>query len=254
MPYIQVGDESLFYAARPGGRPNVVLIHGAGGSHLVWPAELRHWSGATVYALDLPAHGKSGGRGRTSVVDYAGVVAGWLAALALERAVVVGHSMGGAIAQQLALDYPACVAGVILVATGARLRVLPAILEGLLADYESTLDLINQYAWGPDTPAELVRRGREHLAQANAQVTHGDYVACNTFDVMNRLQDITAPALVIGGTADQLTPVKYATKLAESIPGAQLCLIEGAGHMVMLEKPAQVVQAVADFLDHLPPG
>jgi len=156
--------------------------------------------------------------------------------------------MGGAIAQQLALDHPARVAGLILVATGARLRVAPAIMEGVLVDYDTALDTITAYAWGPQAPEELVRLGRAQLAQVSAQVAHGDYTACNAFDVMGRLGQITAPTLIVSGTADRLTPAKYAAKLAEDIPNAQLGLIENAGHMVMLEQPEQVGQAVIKFL------
>ncbi len=257
MPYVQVGSDRLFYAFAKGtphgalqvAEPIVVLIHGAGGSHLEWPAELRQMSGVTVYALDLPAHGKSEGQGRTSIVDYADLVIGFLDALQIERAIFAGHSMGGAIAQQLALSYPSRTLGLVLVATGARLRVAPAVLNGVLADYDAALDLITSYAWGPDAPKELVRLGRYNMAQVDAQVAYGDYVACNTFDVMEHLGQIAAPTLVVSGTADQLTPVKYATTLAERITGARLHLVENAGHMVMLEQPTQVAQAVSDFLN-----
>ena len=65
MPYIQVNDEELFYAetSSPNARLTMVLVHGAGENHLAWPAELRRVDGVTVYALDLPGHGKSGGKG-----------------------------------------------------------------------------------------------------------------------------------------------------------------------------------------------
>lgn len=253
MPYIRVGDEDLFYAVNRSEprRLDVVLIHGAGGSHLVWPAQLRRLTGATVYALDLPAHGKSAGRPRASIGEYAGALMGWLDALPIERAVLVGHSMGGAIAQQIGLDYPQRAGGLVLIATGARLRVAPAFLEGLLTDYDRTLDAINSYAWGPQTPETMIRHGRQHMAQANPQATQADFAACNAFDGVERLGQITAPTLVISGAADQLTPPKYAVKLAEGIAGAQLRLLENAGHMVMLEQPDQVAQAVSDFLDTL---
>ncbi len=250
MPYSAVGNERLFYAVnRPlaGSELNLVLVHGAGGSHLVWPAQLRRLNHAVVYALDLPAHGKSEGQGRASIDEYAEVVVNWLDALHIERAVLAGHSMGGAIAQRIALNFPARAAGLILIATGARLRVAPALLSGLRADYDATLQTINSYAWGPATPEPLIRQGSHYLAQTNAQVTYGDYVACDTFDAIQQVGQITAPTLVMGGTADQLTPAKYATRLAESIPGARLHLIEQAGHMIMLEQPDQVAQAVNDF-------
>jgi pimeloyl-ACP methyl ester carboxylesterase len=250
MPLIHVHDEELFYAeARsPNSQLTMVLVHGAGENHLVWPAQLRRVEGVTVHALDLPGHGKSGGRGRASVADYVEVVHGSLDALGVERAVISGHSMGGAITQLFALTYPARTAGLILVATGAKLRVLPEILTGIVTDTEVTLDLVTRFAWGPNAPEQMVQLGRAQLADTSPQVMADDYAACDVFDVRERLGQITAPTLVIGGTADQLTPPKYATFLTEKIPGARLAMIEGAGHMVMLEQPDQVARHMEQFL------
>ena len=250
MPYIQVNDEELFYAetSSPNARPMMVLVHGAGGNHLAWPAQLRRVDGVTVHALDLPGHGKSGGRGRATVADYAQIVRGFLDTLGVERAVITGHSMGGAIAQQFALTYPARAAGLILVATGAKLRVAPPILSGILTDTEATLDLVTRFAWGPDAPEPMVQLGRAQMAETRPEVMAGDYAACDAFDVRERLGQIAAPALVIGGTADQMTPLKHAEFLAQRIPGAKLAKIEGAGHMVMLEQPELVARHVEQFL------
>jgi len=259
MPFINVNDEELFYAetSSPDDWLTMALIHGAGENHLAWPAELRRVDGVTVHALDLPGHGKSGGKGRSSVGDYVEVVRGFLDALNVERAVITGHSMGGAIAQQFALTWPARTAGLILVATGAKLRVFPQILEGILTDTEATLDLVNRFAWGPNAPEQLVQLGRAQMAETRPEVTAGDYAACDAFDVRERLGQIGAPTLVIGGTADQMTPFKYAGFLAEKIPGAKLARIEGAGHMVMLEQPELVARYVDQFLAafhvHAPP-
>jgi pimeloyl-ACP methyl ester carboxylesterase len=76
----------------------------------------------------------------------------------------------------------------------------------------------------------------------------GDFRACDAFDVRERLGDISVPTLVIGGTEDRLTPPKFSEYLREHIPNTQLLLVEEAGHMVMLEQPAVVTEAIADFL------
>jgi pimeloyl-ACP methyl ester carboxylesterase len=254
MPYISAQGHQLFYAqtkTRKPGAPTLVLIHGAGGSHLHWPAELRRLPGATVYALDLPGHGRSEGPSCDTIEAYVSTLMGFLDATGTRRAVLMGHSMGGAIAQMTALLHPERVVGLVLVGTGARLRVAPAILEGVLGDFETAIDLITRFAWAPDAPAELTRLGHATLAATPPQVLHGDFVACDTFDVMERLGEIGAPTLVIAGTADHLTPQKHGAYLARHIPDARLVTIEGGGHMMALEQPGAVAAAVAQFIQEL---
>jgi pimeloyl-ACP methyl ester carboxylesterase len=175
----------------------------------------------------------------------------FLDAVELEQAVLVGHSMGGGIALDVALRYPARAAGLGLVATGARLRVAPAILSSTLEDKEAAVSLICQAAFGPEAPEEMERLGRRQMGATPAKVLHGDFVACDAFDVMDQLGRIEAPTLVLCGTQDRLTPVKYAVYLRDTISGAKLTLVEGAGHMVMIERPVAVVRALTSFLEKL---
>ncbi len=256
MAYATIAGERIFYTLHrgdPEGRRNLVCVHGAGGSHLHWPPELRRLAGVNVYALDLPGHGRSEGQGRSSIAAYRDFLVAFLDALGLDRAVLAGHSMGGAIALDLALHHPSRLAGLILVGSGARLRVAPAILEGILADFEAAVDLICDWAYGPHAPEQLKRLGREQMARTPPAVLHGDFAACDAFDVMERLGEVRCPTLVICGTADRLTPPKYSTYFRDHIAGAELVLVEGAGHMVMLERPEAVCQAIGDFIAGLFP-
>ncbi len=253
MPYVDVNGERLFYAEHRGAAkpssPPLVLVHGAGGTHLHWPPQVRRLEGHLVHALDLPGHGRSAGKGRTSVPEYRDVVLAWADAVGLERFVLAGHSMGGAIAQEFALTYPERLAGIILVATGARLRVHPKILQGLQENPEETVRLIAEWAYGespsPDDLALYVRRTLE----IPPEVTHGDFAACNIWDRMGDIDRITLPALIIAGEADKLTPPKYAQYLHEHIPNSRLVLIPKAGHMVMLEAPEVVAREISAFLN-----
>jgi pimeloyl-ACP methyl ester carboxylesterase len=251
MPYTHVAGEKTFYFHRQGapkGQCTLVFVHGAGGSHLHWPPQLRRLAGVDTYALDLPGHGKSKGQGRTSISAYADSVAAFLEALELEKVTLVGHSMGGATALDFALRYAERLAGLVLVGSGARLRVAPAILDGIRQDFQAAVRLITDYAFAPDVPKQLKREGRRQMGQTHPDVLYGDFAACDAFDVMDRLGEIRCPTLAICGTADRLTPPKYSTYLRDNIPDAQLVLIEGAGHMVMLEQPEAVSQAIADFV------
>jgi len=229
------------------------LVHGAGGTRLHWPVELRRLTEATVYTLDLPGHGRSLGEECDTIAAYAGSVAAFSHAVGIERAVIVGHSMGSAIAMTMALDFADHVAGLVLVATGARLRVAPAILEEIRNDFDGTTELITRFAWSSESPSRLTKLGQRALQETGPDVLLADFTACDRFDVMERLREVETPTLVIAGSTDQLTPVKYARFAAEHISDARLVVVEGAGHMAMLERPAEVTRAVQDFLKKPPP-
>ncbi len=251
MPYVETTKGTLFYTLSRGPADSLalVLVHGAGGTRLHWPAELRRLPGATAYTLDLPGHGRSGGQGCDTIEGYTEAVAAFLHTIGIEQATVAGHSMGGAIAEMLALDFADRVAGLVLIATGARLRVAPAILEGIRSNFEGSVELITRFVWSPEVPPALTELGRQALLETGPDVLLGDFTACDRFNVMERLGEIGAPTLVIAGSADQLTPVKYTRFLTEHIPNAQSVLVEGAGHMVMLERPAEAAKAVQEFLE-----
>lgn len=251
MPYVTLGSgERIFYSRKENdARIDVVFVHGAGGTHRIWGHQVQDLAGANTYALDLPAHGRSGGKGQDTISGYSDVILRFLDALEIERGILVGHSMGGAITQWTALRAPERLSGIGLVGTGARLRVLPAILEGLETGFEKTVDLMVSYAFSPQTDQALVDEGREEWLANTPAVIRGDFVACNQFDVMARLGEIRLPAAVVVGSGDQLTPVKYAHHLAEHLPDAELTQVENAGHMVMLEQPEAVTAALQHLVD-----
>ncbi|HRF98261.1 MAG TPA: alpha/beta hydrolase [Aggregatilineales bacterium] len=252
MPQITTTRGTLYYAdhrkADSVAIP-VIYIHGAGGTHLDWSAELRRLPQANAIALDLPAHGKSAPPHRTTITDYAEDVVALLNALSLPRAIFAGHSMGGGIAQQIALLYPEKVAGLMLIGTGAKLAVHPDILNRVMTDYEAVADLLAEWLWGADVPDIFKQTTRDQLLKTPAEVTYGDYTACNGFDSRTELKNITAPTLVISGTQDKMTPLKYGQYLADNIPNSTLAIIEGAGHMLGLEHAGHVAQIVANWLE-----
>jgi pimeloyl-ACP methyl ester carboxylesterase len=230
--------------------PPLVLIHGAGGSGLHWPPEVRRMAGERVLSLDLPGHGRSDGQGEATIDAYTARVKRWLDAMNLERAVFAGHSMGGAIAISMALKHPSRVAGLILVGTGGRLRVHPMILE-TAAEYtrfEELVDIVIGHSFSEHAQPRLVKLARKRMAETSPQVLHHDFVACDQFDVMDQLSALKMPVQVISGREDILTPEKYSHFLVDSIPQAELALIDEAGHMVMLEKPKLVADVIMRFM------
>ena len=246
---VTVGGERLYYGLkRRVALRDIVLVHGAGGDCSHWPAELGGLEVANVHFLDLPGHGRSLGQGRNDVSAYADVVDAFVAELGLRQVALIGHSMGGATALTLALRHPLWLDALVLVGTGARLRVMPHLLDLLAADFPAAVDLICDALFGPKAPVSLVERERDRYAQVDWRVVRDDLIACDAFDVMTELQKITVRTLIVAGTCDRLTPLKYSEFLRDGIPGAQLAVLADAGHMVARELPEEFCRVVGDFL------
>jgi pimeloyl-ACP methyl ester carboxylesterase len=158
--------------------------------------------------------------------------------------------MGGAIALDLAIHYPDIVVGLSLISSGARLRVQPEILN-FASDrttYLKAVDMLMSCSYSASASPHLVELASRRLLETRQSVFLGDLQACDRFDVMDRLGTIQQPTLVACGSEDQMTPVRYAQFLANSIPKAQLSIIPNAGHMVMLEQPALLAASLHTFL------
>jgi pimeloyl-ACP methyl ester carboxylesterase len=250
MPTISVSGIPIHYDMTGGGSPTICLVHGAGGSTGVWIRQLEGLAdNARLIALDLPGHGESGGHGCRTIQDYVAIVRGVVEQMKLDKLILTGHSMGGAVAQTFALAHPERLAGLVLVGTGARLRVLPKIFELVEREYpEGVRFVINQLGVSPATGPELREALFHQTLRTHQSVTLGDFRACDAFDVMERVSEIRVPTLVICGTDDQLTPPKYARFLQDRIAGARLALIPEAGHYVQIERADETTEAMREFL------
>lgn len=252
MPTIAIDGISVHYATAGHGPVTLVLIHGSGGSAAVWQPQMDGLAGiARIVAVELPGHGRTAGDGIGSIEQAAAIVRGAVDTLGAGRVVIGGHSMGGAVAQQFALDSPDRTAGCVLVGTGARLRVMAKIFELIDTDYPAAVRFITDRAVAPGASEAVRTSVYEQTLRTPARVLRGDFAACHAFDVMDRVSDIRAPTLVVCGTEDELTPPKYAEFLRSRIAGAGLALVSGAGHYVQLERPTEVTRAIAGFLGTL---
>ena len=255
MPYVDIAGDRIFYVCQrvfSPGPHNLILVHGAGGTHQHWGRQLRSIRNAATYALDLPGHGRSSGEGHDTIEGYAATVIGFVDALRLERATIAGHSMGSAVALWMACHHPTVVEALVLVGGGARLRVLPRILEGITRDYAATVQFIVENCYGENATEEELRRGQLQMKAVDPMTMHRDFLACNAFDMTDSLSCVCQPTLAITGTQDTMTPPEYGVYLSNRIPHAELLLVEGAGHMAMMEEAEIVTQAIRDFLDSLP--
>jgi pimeloyl-ACP methyl ester carboxylesterase len=218
-----------YYLSKFGGgdRLPVVLIHGAGGTHLHWPSEIRRLLDLRLFAVDLPGHGKSGQYGLQTIEAYSESILSWMEAIKLHRAVFVGHSMGGAIALTLAKKHAERVLGLSLFSTGARLRVNPILMENFanIQTFPNAISLIISKSFSKDADARLVKLSSNRMTQTRPAVLHGDFTACNNFDMLDSLTTIKTPTLVVCGQNDEMTPLRYSQYLKDHIPGSQLSVI-----------------------------
>lgn len=246
----------IAYSLHEGGKSDqkaVILIHGAGGSHLDWPAQFRRLTGYTVYAIDLPGHGRSTLPGCQSVEEYAEALLEFLADLGRFQAVFVGHSMGAAIALYLALEFPQHVAGVGLFSAAASFDVPSGLVDYLSSPASAPLGirLIRERLITSTTSPELAARISSSLHKVRSSVLYGDWLACARFDIRQRLNQIQAPAYIACGRHDRLTPPSRSRFLADQLPMARLDVIADGGHLLPLERPDLLAARLTGFLDDL---
>jgi pimeloyl-ACP methyl ester carboxylesterase len=237
----------------PTPHPPVVLIHGAGASHLCWPAELRRLPGYTVYTLDLPGHGRSVGTGQHTISAYARKVIDFLSSLGIYEAILVGHSMGAAIALQAAYEYPNQVNALGLIACGAYIGVPPDLIENLSNPtmMPVAFEWFRKHLFWSSTSESIMIKTLRILEQARPGVLYGDWQACAQFDLRAKVSEIAAPAWIAAGAEDHITPLSYANFLTSQLKQVRMQILEDAGHMLILEKPQALEAGLTAFLKEL---
>lgn len=250
MPRIKTARGEIWFADQRSRRsaPIALLIHGAGGSHLSFPDELRRHAAWNAVVPDLPGHGKSAKTGRQQIADYALDVLALLDALEIESALLLGHSMGGAIAQWLALEHGNRAQRLALICTGARLPVNPALIDAIVSQPAEAIRRLLRWMWSPAAPSELVAASAAILQRTAPETIQQDFMACAQFDIRSRLADIQAPTFVIAGEADKMTPPALSEELAAKLPHAKLVTLAGGSHMAHLETPSATAAAITDWL------
>jgi pimeloyl-ACP methyl ester carboxylesterase len=224
----------------------LVFVHGAGCTGAVFAAQIGALPDAL--ALTLPGHTTPGEL--DSIEAFADAVAREFRERDLDNVVLCGHSMGGAIALELALRHEPRVRAVAMLSSGARLRVAPAILDRLEHDFDAATYELAQHFYFEPTSERLEASVTMMRAVGRAQ-TLRDFRACDAFDRIGRLEEVALPLLTLTGEHDVLTPPKFASTLANRIPGATARIVAGAGHLAMVERPGDVNDALRAFVNHL---
>jgi len=258
-----IDGRSVFAAS--GGRPHeperplAVFVHGAGLDHTVWALQSRWMAfhGWNVAALDLPGHGRSEGPPLRSIADMTDWLAAVLAATGPAPAMLIGHSMGSLVVLEAAARFPGRVQSIVLIGTAAAMPVHPDLLAASAANDHAAIDMVNLWGYGQAAGLGgsrspglwMVGAGERILEKAKPGVLHSDLAACNAYrDGPATAAKIAASALLICGERDQMTPLKSGRALAAIIPGATLVALQGAGHMLMAERPCEVMDAIAERL------
>ncbi|HLZ05348.1 MAG TPA: alpha/beta hydrolase [Bradyrhizobium sp.] len=255
-----VNDKDVFAAT--GGRefdkslPAVALIHGAGFDHSTWALHSRWFAhhGFTVLAPDLPGHGRSSGPALKTIAEMADWIAALLDAAGASKAHLIGHSMGSLIALETAARHPAKVSALGLIGTAATMTVGPDLLKAAEANDHAAIDMVSIWGLGFDAeiggslaPGLWMHGGAQRVLQTCAPgVLFSDLTACNSYaDALASAAKITVPTTLILGEKDMMTPAKAGKALAAAMPHVRTVVLSGAGHMMMAERPDELLAALA---------
>jgi pimeloyl-ACP methyl ester carboxylesterase len=235
--------------------PTVVLLHGAGFDHTAWALHSRWFAhhGFGVLAPDLPGHGRSSGAALTGIGEMADWTAALLDAAGAATARLVGHSMGSLIALETAARHPAKVSGLSLIGTAATMSVGPDLLNAAEANDHTAIDMVSIWGLGFQAglggslaPGLWMHGGAQRvLEQCRQGVLYRDLAACNAYDgALAAASRITVPATVILGERDMMTPARAGKALAAALPNSRIVVLRGAGHMMMAERPDELLAAL----------
>lgn len=252
-------------SATTGGRdpgpqaPLLVMVHGAALDKTIWQLQTRFFShrGYAVLALDLPGHGASGGRPFPSIAEYAEWVIRVLDAAGRRRAHLVGHSMGGLIVLEAAARHPDRVRTLALLGGAAAMPVHPALLQAAADDDPLAYRLMTSWGYGKrshlgghQTPGLWMTGAALRLWERAAPgLLANDLRACDEYSGgPAAARAVTRPTLLVTGAIDIMAPPASAAPLREGLADWEESVIAGAGHIMMIERPDPVIDALASFL------
>ena len=263
--YVHVDGTAVhyFHAGRttlPGVRPDLergellLFVHAAGSNGNTWHHQLTALAEQhSPLAFDFPGHGRSGGTESLKRIDvYRDFLLAFMEALPVRPCILVGRSMGGAVAMEVALAQPERVRALVLVATAARFE----LSDETLATWHNVMlgraqQPFTTEAFSPRTDFAVMREAWMEQVKTDPRVRYFDLVACNQFDITARLGEVAVPTLIIAGADDTFTPPRPSEVLHTGIKGSKLVVIEDAGHTVPNEKPEELNAALRDFLGSL---
>ena len=236
-------------------KATVVFVHGAGLDHSTFGLQSRYFGyhGRNVLALDLPGHGRSEGSPLASVAAMADWVFGVLDSLEIQKASLVGHSMGALIALEAANRQPQRVERVACIGVAYPMKVSEAFLEAARRNEQTAYDMETIWGHAPQVPlggnpnpgmwmyGDMLSR----LGRLAPDVLYTDLKACNEF--VSDFAGVKCPVLLVLGKRDMMTPPRSAKTLQEKLPQSETVLLELSGHSLMAEAPDATLDALVEF-------
>ncbi|MBM4241030.1 MAG: alpha/beta hydrolase [Euryarchaeota archaeon] len=259
MSIVKVNDIKLYYEERGYGFP-LILLHGLGSDHSIWEASAPEFSKKyKTFSLDLRGHGSfDKPKIHYSIDLFSRDVLKFMEEKGIYKANIIGHSMGGSIAQQTALKYPEMVRSLILVSTFSyvdkKLReTFKTLLEsldkgGYSLFFDKVLELANTPQFLFDNREFILARKKIMAKKSSIDAVRNSILACLGWDISNSISDISVPTLIIAGNEDILTRINLSEYIHHSIKDSQLIILDGVGHNLMVEKPKEFSQMVTSFL------
>jgi len=241
------------------GLESVVFVHGTGMDHTVWVLPARYFArhGFNVLATDLPGHGRSEGPPPKTIEAMADAVLAAMDAAEIGTTALIGHSMGSLVALALAARYPERARSLTLIGTAVPMAVHKALLSNAASDDHGAIDMLTY--WGYSKAAQL--GGNENpgmwmvggtlrlLEQSKDQVIHTGLDACSRYDAgIDHAAAVRCPTLFILGRRDIMTPARTGEKLAKTVAGSKVAVLDGTGHSLMMERPNDVLDALIDIV------
>jgi pimeloyl-ACP methyl ester carboxylesterase len=230
--------------------PALILIHGAGGSSAVWPYQLRRLPGWRVLAADLPGHGGSTLAAERTLNAYAARMLERMDAMGIAQAVLCGHSMGAAIAMEMALHEPKAVRGLVLLGAAAAFTVNQQLLEKFSVPLrlQEGVNMMVRWSFARTADETLRKTYTRQLLACPQGLLLKDMQACAAFSLGERAKQLGQPSLILSGEEDVMVAPRLSQALAESLARATYRGVAGAGHMLMQEKPDETVAELEPVL------
>ena len=250
--FVQIDNVKIFYETKGNGMP-VIYVHGNFASSK-WFEKVMDVPSSKVYAIDLPNFGNSGWIEEISIEKYSYYLWKFVENLKIEKSILVGHSLGGAVVLKCVIDHPENFSGMFLVdpAPANGLKTLEVVYS-VLESFKNHPDFLEKSLEGiMPTKQEMAKILVEEGMKMNPKAFSGNARALEEYDYSQNLKDIKIPVKILWGSLDPIVSRESLEKMAKMIPNCQFEVFDGIGHSVIVENPKKFIETLVNFKNALP--